>query len=152
MRGITMKKFLLFIQIISLFLGISSCASYMDKYYDESNNLHFFHGLKLQDFFISVENFSAEEIEFKIRRGPQVQYLYHTIIDENEERISEGWYPAYKTKSDHYFVRMKPKKGYTFQSGKKYRLCITTENPELTYYSTNNVKCLAYYEFELPEK
>jgi hypothetical protein len=123
----------------------------MDKYYDESNNVRFYHGLKLQDFFISVENFSAEEIEFKIRRGPQVQYLYHTIIDENEERISEGWYPAYKTKTDYYIVRMKPEKGNTFLSGKKYRLCITTENPEFTYYFTNKVKCLAYYEFEFPE-
>ena len=147
-----MKKFLLFILIISLFLGISSCASYMDKYYDKSDNVRFYHGAKLLDIFISVENFSAEEIEFKIRRGPQVQYLYHTIIDENEERISEGWYPAYKTKTDYYIVRIKPDKGNTFQSGKKYRLCVTTQNPELTYYFTNKVKCFAYYEFVLPEK
>lgn len=152
MREVTMKKFLLIILIIILFLGISSCASYMDKYNDESDSVRFYHGLKLQDVFISVENFSTEEIEFKIRRGPQEQYLYHTIINENEDRISEGWYPAYKTKTEHYTVRMKPKKGNTFQSGKKYRLCITTQSPELIYYSTNKVKCFADYEFVLPEK
>lgn len=147
-----MKKFLLFILIINLFLGISSCASYMDKYYDESDNVRFYHGLKLQDVFISVENFSAEEIEFKIRRGPRLQYLYHTIIDENEERISEGWYPAYKMNTEHYIVRMKPKKGNTFQSGKKYRLCVTPQNPELIYYFTNNIQCFVDYKFVLPEK
>jgi len=147
-----MKKFFLFILIIILFLGISSCASYMDKYYDKSDNVRFYHGLKLLDIFISVENFSAEEIEFKIRRGPRVKYLYHIIIDENEERVSEGWYPAYKTKMDHYTVRMKPKKGYAFHSGKKYRLCVTLQNPELTYYFSNNVKCFVDYEFVLPEK
>ena len=147
-----MKKFLLFILIIILFLGISSCTSHMDKYNDKSDNVRFYHGLKLQDVFISVENFSAEEIEFKIRRGPQINYLYHIIIDENEERISEGWYPAYKTRMEHYTVRMKPKKGNTFQSEKKYRLCVTSQNPELIYYFTNNVKCLIDYEFVLPQK
>ena len=147
-----MKKFLLFILIIILFLGISSCTSHMDKYNDKSDNVRFYHGLKLQDVFISVENFSAEEIEFKIRRGPQVNYLYHIIIDENEERISEGWYPAYKTRMEHYTVRMKPKKGNTFQSEKKYRLCVTSQNPEFIYYFTNNVKCFIDYEFVLPEK
>ena len=147
-----MKKFLLFILIIILFLGISSCTSHMDKYNDKSDNVRFYHGLKLQDVFISVENFSAEEIEFKIRRGPQINYLYHIIIDENEERISEGWYPAYKTRMEHYTVRMKPKKGNTFQPEKKYRLCVTSQNPELIYYFTNNVKCLIDYEFVLPQK
>jgi len=147
-----MKKFFLFILIIILLLGISSCSSYMDKYYDKSDNVRFFHGLKLLDVFISVENFSAEEIEFKIRRGPLVKYLYHIIIDENEERISEGWYPAYKTKTDHYTVMMKPKKGYTFQPGKKYRLCVTSQNPELIYYFSSNVKCFVDYEFVLPDK
>jgi hypothetical protein len=147
-----MKEIFLFIPIIILFLGISSCASYMEEYNDKDDNVRFYHGQKLQDVFISVENFSAEEIEFKIRRGPQVEYLYHIIVDENDERISEGWYPAYKTKKEHYIVKMKPKEGKTFQSGKTYRLCVTEQNPEFIYYYSKNVQCEVYYEFVFPEK
>ena len=42
--------------------------------------------------------------------------------------------------------------GKTFQTGKTYRLCTTSQNPELIYYYSNNVQCDVYYEFVLPEK
>ena len=60
-----MKKLFTLIPIIIIFLGISSCASYMDEYNDKDDSVSFYRGLKLQDVFISIENFSAEEIEFK---------------------------------------------------------------------------------------
>ena len=147
-----MRKYLTFILTILLFIGLSACASQMNTYNQKSENLHFYHGLKHPDSLISVENFSADEIKFKIRRAPEFEYLYHTIIDENEERIAEGWYPAYKINTDHYFVKMEPKKGKIFQSSKKYRLCVTTQNPEYTSRFTNNIQCFIDYEFVLPEK
>ena len=149
---ITMKKYLTFILTILLFLGFSAYASQMNTHHQKSENLHFYHGLKHPDSLISVENFSADEIEFKIRRAPEFEYLYHTIIDENETPIAEGWYPAYKINTDHYTVKMKPKKGKIFQSDKKYRLCVTTQNPEYTSRYTSNIQCFVDFEFVLPEK
>lgn len=129
-----------------------SCASYMDRYHKGSRKIHFYHGQKLQDRFVSVLDFSPKEIEFKIQRGPQAEYLYHVILDEEEVRISEGWFPAYKVRAEHYTIRMKAKKGFSFKPGKKYRLCVGTSNPDLVYYSTNNYKCYVDFEFVLSEK
>jgi len=147
-----MKKLLVSSLILILFMGMIHCASYMDKYYQGSQKIHFYHGHKLQDRFISILNFTNEEIEFKIRRGSSQKYLYHIVIDEEEDRISEGWFPAYKIKTEHYTVRMKAKKGLSFQPGKKYRLCVGSMNPDLVYYHTNSYKCSVDYEFVLPAK
>ena len=146
-----MKKSFFTSLILILLVGMINCTSYMDKYYQGSQKMHFYHGYKLQDRFISVLNFTNEEIEFKIRRGSSQKYLYHVIIDEEEERISEGWFPTYKIKTEHYTVKMKAKKGLSFQTGKKYRLCVGLHNPDLVYYHTNKYKCYVDYEFVLPE-
>ena len=145
-----MRKYISYILTLLLFLGFSACASQMNQ--SQKNNLHFYHGPKLPDVFISVETFSADAIEFKIRRAPKFEYLYHTIIDEKEEPIGEGWFPANKMNTEYYLVKIKPKKGNTFQTGKKYRLCVTDQNPEYTARFTNNIQCFIDYEFVLPEK
>ncbi|MBN2246245.1 MAG: hypothetical protein JW755_10420, partial [Candidatus Aminicenantes bacterium] len=69
-----MRKYLTFILTIFLSIGLSACASQMEN--KKSENLHFYHGLKHPDSLISVENFSSDEIEFKIRRAPEFEYLY----------------------------------------------------------------------------
>lgn len=147
-----MKKLLFTSLILILLMGMINCTSYMDKYYQGSQKIHFYHGQKLQDRFISILNFTTEEIEFKIKRGSNQKYLYHIIIDEEEARISEGWFPTFKIKTEHYTVRMKAKKGLSFQPGKKYRLCVGFQNPDLVYYRTSKYECFIDYEFVLPEK
>ncbi len=82
------------------------------------------------------------------------EYLYHFILDEEEVRVSEGWFPTQLSTAEpeHYTVKMKAKKGLTFQPGKKYRLCVGSENPDAVFHRTNYYKCLIDYEFEIPEK
>lgn len=149
-----MKKLILYSLIVVFFMGMICCASYMEKSYSGNKKLHFYHGPKLQDMLISIVNLSPEEIEFKIKTAPPGEYLYHFILDEEEARVSEGWFPTQllTAEPEHYTVRMKAKKGFTFQPGKKYRLCVGSENPDAVYYRTNYYKCFIDYEFIMPEK
>ncbi|NIM59318.1 MAG: hypothetical protein GTO16_10300 [Candidatus Aminicenantes bacterium] len=147
-----MKKLLFPSSILVLLMGMINCTSYMDKYHQGSQKIHFYHGQKLQDRFISILNFTTDEIEFKIKIASSQYYLYHIIIDEEEACISEGWFPTSKIKTEFYTVRMKAKKGLSFQPGKKYRLCVGFQNPDLVYYRTNKYKCFVDYEFVLPEE
>ena len=143
-----MKKFLFGSFVFVFLLGMISCTSYMDKYYKGNKKIHFYHGKKHPDVFISIVNISSTEIKFKIARlGGGGVYLYHLILDENEERISEGWFPTRKFENEYYFVTMKMKKGHAFQAGKRYRLCIGGQNPDQVYYRTNKYLCFVDYEF-----
>lgn len=148
-----MKKLLIYSLALFFFMGLTSCTSYMDEYSKGRKKIHFSHGLKHKDMFISVEDFTPKEVGFKIRRlrGSQ-KYLYHIILDEDEERIAEGWYRTLKVGTDYYKVRMKAKKAFSFRPGIRYRLCIGSSNPDNVYYFTNNYKCYVDYEFVLPEK
>jgi hypothetical protein len=148
-----MKKHLIYSLILFFAMGLISCTSYMDEYHKGRQKINFTHGIKHKDMFISVEDFTPKEIEFKIRRlrGSQ-KYLYHIILDEDEERIAEGWYPTLKVGTDYYKVRMKAKKGISFRPGMRYRFCIGGSSPDRVYYRTNNYQCFVDYEFVLPEK
>lgn len=148
-----MKKNLIYSLILFSFMGLTSCTSYMDEYSKGRKKIHFFHGIKHKDMFISVEDFTPKEVEFKIRRfGSSKTYLYHIILDEDEERIAEGWYRTLKVGTEHYKVRMKAKKAFSFRPGIRYRLCIGGANPDNVYYFTNNYTCYVDYEFVLPGK
>ncbi|MFB0565121.1 MAG: hypothetical protein ACETWK_05515 [Candidatus Aminicenantaceae bacterium] len=147
-----MSKFLTSSVIIIFSLSMISCTSYMDKYNQESERAHYFRGLKLQDIFVSIIEASPDEIEFKIRRAPRLKYLYHVILDKEEFPVAEGWYSAYRIKSEHYKVKMKAKKGYRFEPGEKYRLCVLLQNPELLYFYSKNVRCIVDYAFVYPSK
>jgi hypothetical protein len=146
------KKLLFILLIFIIFMGMINCTSYMDKYHQGKKKIHFYHGHKLLDRFISILSSTTEEIEFKIRMRSRQKYLYHLIIDEEEERIAEGWVPAFKVGTEYYTVRMKAKKGLSFQPGKKYRLCVGSTNPDLVYYHTSKYECFIDYEFVLPGK
>ncbi len=149
-----MKKQIFCSLIVILFMGMMCCSSYLDEYDTGNKKLYYYHGPKLQDEFISVINLSSEEVEFKIMRAPGGQFLYHFILDEEEVRVSEGWFPTQllTDQPEHYTVRMKPNKGFAFQPGKKYRLCVGFENPDAVYYRTSYYKCFIDYEFVIPEK
>jgi hypothetical protein len=151
-EGISMKKFLVSTFVLVFLLGVTSCSSYMNEYYKGKKKIHFYHGMKHPDAFISIVDISSRDIKFKIARlGGSRRYLYHVILDEDEERISEGWFPTRKIRNDYYFVTMKIKKGYAFQPGKRYRLCIGGQNPDQVYYRTNRYLCYVDYEFVFPE-
>lgn len=142
-----MKRLLFNPLILIFFMGMISCTSYMDK-----PKVHFTHGSKIPDKFISIVSFSPEEIEFEILVKFIEKHLYHIIIDEDEKRISERWFPTAKDDTGRYAVKLKVKKGFYFQPGRKYRLCIGSQHPDAVYYYTNTYKCYADYEFVLPEK
>ena len=142
-----MDKLLSVSFILVLSLGVISCTSYMDD-----PKVDFFHGLSLEDRYISIVNSTPDEIEFRIRMGDRADYLYHVILDEEEERISEGWIWTRSMDTEHYTFKMKPKKESSFQPGKKYRLCIGSQHPDSVYYHTNKYRCSVDYEFILSEK
>jgi hypothetical protein len=129
-----------------LTLGSCACSSA-----DVSSRMNFYHGQTIPAQFFKVVRHSAQEIEFEIKVDFKQVPMYHIILDENGKPLSEGWHlttrigPAYQ-------VVMKPKRGRLFQEGKKYRLCIGSENPEEVFVTCNNYQCIADYEFVLPEK
>jgi hypothetical protein len=151
MKGISMKKLLFSSFLLVFLLGMASCASYMDEYYKGNKKIHFYHGKKHPDAFISIVDISSTEIKFKVARlaGGGI-YLYHIVLDEDDERISEGWFPTRRVGNDYYFVTMKMKKRYALQAGKRYRLCIGGQNPDQVYYRTNEYQCYVDYEFVFP--
>ena len=143
-----MKNVLYKIFIFISLAGIISCATYK-----QSPKMHFMHGYKIPDQFITVVESKPGEIEFKIRAKFIQKKLYHIILDEEENRISEGWFSTggFLGKS-YYTVRMKAKKGFNFHPGTTYCICIGQQNPDLIYEYRSNYQCIAYYEFVLPEK
>jgi hypothetical protein len=151
-EGIFMKKFLVSTFVFVFLLGMASCSSYMDEYYKGKKKIHFYHGIKHPDVFISIVDNSSTDVKFKIvRLGGSGVYLYHVILDEDEERISEGWFPTRIIENEYYFVTMKIKKGYAFEPGERYSLCIGGQNPDQVYYRSNRYLCYVDYEFVFPE-
>jgi len=145
---IHMRKLLFSSLVLVFLLGMVSCASYMDKYYKGKKKIHFYHGKKHPDVFISIVDISSTDIKFKVTRlGGGGIYLYHVVLDENEERISEGWFPTRRVGNDYYFVTMKMKEENALQAGMRYRLCIGGQNPDQVYYRTNRYQCYVDYEF-----
>lgn len=143
-----MKNILLKTLVLIFLAGIITCATYK-----QSPKVHFIHGEKIPDKFITLIDFMPEEIEFQIRAKFIQRKLYHIILDEEETRLSEGWFSTAKFfGTSSYTVRMKAKKGFNFQPGSMYRLCIGEQNPDHIYKYTSNYQCLVYYEFILPEK
>ena len=138
-----MKKNLISGLTILALLGLVTCAVQSKK-----AKMRFYHGPVVPDVFISVVGHTAEVIEFKIRTQFVEKHAYHLVLDGNDP-ISEGWFPTARVQTDFYTVKMKAKKGAMFQSGKEYRLCIGTENPQYVYVYSSNYPCLVDYKFVL---
>jgi hypothetical protein len=141
-----LKKYMWPFFIIIWMTGFSACTST-----GGGQNLIYTHGAKLQDRFISVVDYSPQEIEFKISRTRPNQYLYHMVIDEEQNRVSETWHRTQQSDSatDFYIIKMKAKKKYTYEPGKKYRLCVGYQHPESLAPYTNTYNCIIDCEFVL---
>ena len=140
-----MKK-LVFYFIAFIFLFCVSCSAPKVK----KSKIILYHGIQPPEGYVSVLNFSPKEIEFRIRVKFKDRKLYHIIADEEGNFIAEGWYRTSIDSTGIYYIKMKAKKGFKFQSGKKYRLCIGKQNPELMDLFTSKYRCLVDYEFVLP--
>jgi hypothetical protein len=132
--------------VLFLVLGIFSCSST-----DVSSKMNFYHGQTIPDQFFRVVRSSAEAIEFEIKVDFGQVHMYHLVLDENGIPLSEGWRLTTKIGTA-YTVVMKAKKGKIFERGKKYRLCIGSQNPQEVFVTSNNYQCAADYVFVLPEK
>jgi hypothetical protein len=137
-----MKKVIIVSFISVVILALISCTTGKGR-----SNMHFYHGAKAPDLYISVENHTSQEIEFKINIKFDQKHLYYLILD-GDEPISEGWFPT-GVQTEHFMVKMKPKKGFEFLPGKTYRLCIGEESPEYVYVHSSNYRCIVDYEFVL---
>ena len=131
---------------VSIFLGAMSCASN-----NVSSIMNYSHGQTIPDQFFKVVRWSKGDIQLEIRVDFKTVHMYHIILDETGEPVSEGWFPTTKVGTA-YTVAMKIKPGLTLEAGKRYRLCIGNDNPEEVFVTSSNYSCVADYEFVLTMK
>jgi hypothetical protein len=147
--GIKMRRSLsIFLASLIVAIGLtSSCSSYKDQ------KVKLYSGMQPVKIDISVKDFSPDFVELKIRiiehAKLRTKWLYHIIEDEQENFISEGWYPITIADNATYTIKIKAKNGFSFESGKEYALCIGLRNPEQTIRSSNNYKCEVYQKFTI---
>ncbi len=142
-----MRKLLFYFIILITLLNTFYCSSGV-----KPTKIEFYHGIQPPEGYISILNFTSEMIEFKIRVKFAERKLYYIIADEKGNFISEGWYRTSIGSTRIYYVKMKAKKGFEFQSGIKYRLCIGKQNPEFVSRFTSKYRCLVDYKFVLPQR
>jgi len=131
-------------------LALFGLAAYATQ--GNQSTMHFSRGPTVPNLYVSVISHTSTVIEFKIRANFGGIHLYHLILD-GDEPLSEGWYPTSRVQTEAYTVKMKAKKKRVFEPGKKYRLCLGYQSPELVYArSSNNYQCLVDYEFVLEEQ
>ena len=106
------------------------------------------HGSTIPDQYISVVGYTSNEIEFKITAKFPLKHAYHLVLD-GDIPLAEGWYPASRPEAGLYTVKLKAKKGVSFQEGKTYRLCVGAESPEFIAVHSSNYRCIIDYEFVL---
>jgi hypothetical protein len=141
----TMKYHLTKFFIIMIAAGGIGCAG------GSKAKMIFYHEKNVPAQYIEVARWTPQEIEFSIWVDFKESHLYHLVLDENNP-VAEGWFPTTKTKGQPYTVTLKAKEGLAFSPGKKYRLCVGSENPEAVFVYRSSYLCLADYEFILSEK
>jgi hypothetical protein len=141
-----MKNSLIALLILPAFLAAAACAS------GGATPIRFMHGQKVPDQFISISESSPESVTFRIRVDFTQKKLYHILLDEEQTRLAEDWYQTVRIGQNAYTVQMTLKPGKTLQPGVRYRLCIGEENPDLVGRHFSSYKCMADYEFVLPQK
>lgn len=141
-----MTKYFRTVLLFLLLAGVISCVSSTDT------NIKFTHGQKVPDQFINVISYTATEIELNIRVKFQQSRMYHIILDQEENRLAEGWYRTALPTESAYKITLEAKEGVVFQPGTKYRLCVGSTSPDLVGRYQSSYKCYADYEFMLPVK
>jgi hypothetical protein len=126
--------------------GLTACASGGRR-----AAMHYDHGSTIPDQYISVVGYTANEIEFKIAAKFPLKHAYHLVLD-GDTPLAEGWYPASRPESNFYTVKLKAKKGVSFQVGKPYRLCVGAESPEFIAVHSSNYRCIIDFEFVLGDE
>ena len=142
------KSLSIFLALLFVSIGLtSSCSSYKDQ------KVNLYTGMQPVKINVSVTDFSSDFVELKIRVDEsttlQTEWLYHIIEDEQNNFISEGWHPTTIGQHFAYTIKIKVKKGFFFEAGKEYALCIGLRNPEETVRNTPNYKCEIYQKFTL---
>jgi len=127
-------------------LVLAACSTYKSK-----PQLNYYHGRNVPEGYITVVRASAGEIEFQIRVEFTEKRLYHLVLDGNTP-VAEGWFSTLRAGGQAYNVVLKPGEGLAFETGKTYRLCIGTQNPQAVQMVSNNYPCLADYTFVFQEK
>lgn len=141
-----MKNNLTALFILAALIAAAACAS------GGSTPIRFTHGQKVPDQFISIKDFSSDSVTFRIRVKFNQKKLYHILLDEEQNSLAEGWFQVVRVGQNAYEARMTLKPGSTLQPGVRYSLCIGSESPDLVARHYSSYKCMAYYEFDLPEK
>ena len=142
------KSLSIFLALLFVSIGLtSSCSSYKDQ------KVNLYTGMQPVKINVSVTDFSSDFVELKIRVDESTkllpEWLYHIIEDEQNNFISEGWYPTTIGQNAAYTIKIKAKKGFIFESGKEYALCIGLRNPEATIRYSANYKCAIYHKFTI---
>ena len=142
------KSLSIFLALLFVSIGLtSSCSSYKDQ------KVNLYTGMQPAKVNVSVTDFSSDFVELKIKVDEsttlQTKWLYHIIEDEQKNFISEGWYPTTIGHNTTYTIKIKAKKGFFFESGKEYALCIGLANPEATIRWSDNYKCEIYQKFTI---
>jgi hypothetical protein len=127
-------------------LAAAACSTYKSE-----PELTYYHGPTVPERFISVLRASPAEITFEIRVEFPAKQMYHLVLDGNTP-VAEGWFSTLRIGGESYNITMKPKKGLTYESGKTYRLCIGSQNPEQVQVTSSSYKCLVDYTFVFKEK
>jgi len=127
-------------------IGVFACAA------GTNTNIKFTHGQKVPDQFINVLQYTPTEIEFNIRVKFRQERMYHVILDQEENRLAEGWFRTALPTESSYTVKLEAKEGVIFQPETGYRLCIGSTSPDLVGRYQSSYKCYADYEFILPKK
>ena len=137
----TRQGFFIFVVCV----GLMACAPGGQR-----PTIRYDHGSTIPDQYISVVGYTSNEIEFKITAKFPLKHAYHLVLD-GDIPLAEGWYPASRPEAGLYTVKLKAKKGVSFQEGKTYRLCVGAESPEFIAVHSSNYRCIIDYEFVLGE-
>ncbi len=131
--------------------AVLALAAACSTTYKAKPEMNYYHGPKVPEGFISVLRASPTEITFEVHvKFPQRQ-MYHLVLEGNDP-VAEGWYSVVQAGDVKYTVTMKPKKDRVFESGKTYRLCIGSQNPQQVQMTSNNYQCIADFTFVFEEK
>lgn len=129
-------------------LALCAAAAACSSFYKAQPEMRYYHGRNVPEGYIKIASASAEAITFEIRVEFSQRQLYHLVLD-GDTPVAQGWFPTSKTAAEAYTVTLTPREGFRFESGKAYRLCIGSQNPEEVQLTSSNYRCMVDYEFTM---